>query len=140
MAVNEAHIRVRVRYQETDQMGIVYHSNYLVWFEIARSELFRQNGLPYSKIEEQDIIMPAVRASCDYRAPAHYDEEIEIYAWVEEVRNVSVTFGYKAVRVSDDRLVVEGSTKHAYLTDKERKIVRAPEKIQRMLEAIVVRK
>ena len=70
---------LRVRYAETDQMGIVYHSNYLIWFEVGRSELFRELDLPYTKFEEQGLGLAVVEASCRYRKPTHYDDNLTIF-------------------------------------------------------------
>ena len=71
-------IHLRVRYSETDKMGIVYHANYLVWFEVGRSELFRELDLPYTLLEEQGLGLAVIEASCRYRKPSHYDEDLVI--------------------------------------------------------------
>ena len=91
--------QVRVRYAETDQMGIVYYANYLVWFEIGRVELLRSLGLAYSQLEtEHECILPVVEASCRYRSPAKYDDEILIETRPVLLRGSVIKFGYRILR------------------------------------------
>ena len=121
----EFKVRTKVRYSETDQMGVVYYANYLVWFELGRSSVMDQLGFPYDKLEEHGFILPAVRSEARYLASAHYNEEIEIVSWVSELKNVTITFGHRVIRVSDSVLLATGSTKHAVLS-KDRKIIALP--------------
>src|SRR5258708_3854474 len=105
--------RVRVRYAETDQMGVVYHSNYLIWFEVGRVELIRQPGLDYKKMEEEDgcgISVGDVHAR--YRAPARYDDELVIETRLLAARGAVVRFGYRILRITDGLLLCEGETMH----------------------------
>jgi len=109
--------QVRVRYAETDQMGIVYYANYLVWFEIGRVEMLRSLGLAYSQMELEDrCILPVVEASCRYRAPARYDDEILIETRPALVRGSVVKFAYRILRKAADgaepTLLAEGETVH----------------------------
>jgi acyl-CoA thioester hydrolase len=105
--------RVRVRYAETDQMGVVYHANYLVWFEIGRVELMRQRGLDYKELEaEAGCGIAVVEATVRYKAPARYDDELVIETAVLKVRGPIIRFGYKILRVSDGLLLCEGETVH----------------------------
>ena len=105
--------RVRVRYAETDQMGIVYHANYLVWFEVGRVELLRQRGLTYKNIEiEERRGLAVVEASARYKAPARYDDELIVQTRVVGVRGPVVRFAYKIVRADDGVLLCEGETVH----------------------------
>jgi acyl-CoA thioester hydrolase len=105
--------RVRVRYAETDQMGVVYHANYLVWFEVGRVELLRQRGLTYKNIEiEEKRGLAVVEATARYKAPARYDDELTIETRVLMVRGSIVRFGYRVVRVEDGLLLCEGETVH----------------------------
>ncbi len=91
--------QVRVRYAETDQMGIVYYANYLVWFEIGRVELLRSLGLAYSQLEkEHECILPVVEASCRYRSPARYDDEILIETQPALLRGSVLKFAYRILR------------------------------------------
>jgi len=105
--------RVRVRYAETDQMGVVYHANYLVWFEIGRVELMRQRGLNYKEMEsEDDCGIAVVEATARYKAPARYDDELIIETTVTKARGPIICFGYRILRVTDELLLCEGETVH----------------------------
>jgi acyl-CoA thioester hydrolase len=105
--------RLRVRYAETDQMGVVYYANYLVWFEVGRAELMRQRGLDYKQMEiEEDCLMAVVEATARYKAPARYDEELIVETTVTGVRGPVVRFSYRVLRVADGALLCEGETVH----------------------------
>ena len=113
---------VRVRYAETDQMGIVYYANYLVWFEIGRVELLRSLGLAYSQMEIEDrCILPVVEANCRYRAPARYDDEILIETRPALVRHSVIKFAYRILRKDpgggQPALLAEGETVHVVCDD-----------------------
>ena len=104
---------VRVRYSETDKMGIVYYANYLIWFEIGRTEFCRVRGFSYRDMEENDDAFLVVAESyCRYKAPAFYDDELLIRTHITELRRRSLRFGYEIVRVSDDHVIAEGETGH----------------------------
>lgn len=113
---------IRVRYQETDQMGVVYHSNYFIWFEIGRTEFFRQLDLEYKVMEENNILVPVVDVSCKYKAPAKYDDEIIIKTRCESLKSVKIKFEYEIIRASDEKLLAEGYTVHAF-TSSDLKII-----------------
>lgn len=105
--------RVRVRYAETDQMGVVYHANYLVWFEIGRVEFIRQLGLDYKLMErEEGCGIAVVDVSARYKAPARYDDELVIHTRLIAARGPIIRFAYKIVRVADEVLLCEGETVH----------------------------
>jgi acyl-CoA thioester hydrolase len=107
------HTQIRVRYAETDQMGVVYHANYLVWFEIGRVELMRQRGLNYSRLEAEEGCWIAVaEAKVRYKAPARYDDELVIETRVVKVRGPIIHFGYKIIRKADALVLCEGETIH----------------------------
>ncbi|HZY63598.1 MAG TPA: thioesterase family protein [Edaphobacter sp.] len=109
--VSEA--RVRVRYAETDQMGVVYHANYLVWFEIGRVEYIRQLGLDYKSMErEEGCGIAVVDVSARYRSPARYDDELIIETRLLAARGPVIRFGYRIVRAADKALLCEGETVH----------------------------
>jgi acyl-CoA thioester hydrolase len=114
---------VRVRYAETDQMGIVYYANYLVWFEIGRVELMRSLGLAYSQLEtEHACILPVIEASCRYRSPARYDDEILIETQPSLLRRSVVKFAYRIYRKAHQKgkereLLAEGETVHVVCDD-----------------------
>jgi acyl-CoA thioester hydrolase len=134
-AVNET--RLRVRYAETDQMGVVYHSNHFIWFEVGRVELLRQLGFSYRDMETRDGRFIAVaEAKCRYRAPAHYDEEILVRTKLLNVRESVVHFGYELRRAEDAALIAEGETTHI-VTDANMKVAALPEKYLSVFRAAV---
>ncbi|MDP9037745.1 MAG: acyl-CoA thioesterase [Acidobacteriota bacterium] len=105
--------RIRVRYAETDQMGVVYHANYLVWFEVGRVELMRQQGLAYKDMErEEGAGIAVVQVDLRYRAPARYDDELVVETRVVLVRGPIIRFAYRVVRLDDATLLCEGETTH----------------------------
>ena len=125
-SVNET--RLRVRYAETDQMGVVYHSNHLVWFEVGRVELMRQLGFSYRDMERDDGCFIAVaEVKCRYRAPVYYDDEVLIRTRLKTVRESVVVFSYELVRADNNALVAEGETTHI-ATDSRMKVAALPEK------------
>jgi len=119
---------VRVRYAETDQMGVVYHANYLVWFEVGRVEFLRQLGFSYKDMEQQDdCCIAVVDARCRYKAPARYDDEVIVRTHLKNVRESLVHFGYELLRANDGLLLAEGETMHVVI-DAEMKKRAIPEK------------
>jgi acyl-CoA thioester hydrolase len=129
--------RVRVRYAETDQMGVVYHANYLVWFEIGRVELLRSLGFDYKRMETEDGCAIAVAAvSARYKAPARYDDELIIRTRVLRARGVLISFGYEVLRASDEVLLCEGETTHVVI-DGEMKKRNLPEKYATVLKKMI---
>ena len=125
----------RVRYAETDQMGVVYYANYLVWFEIGRSEFCRHHGFEYRDMEQQDgLCIIVAEASCRYKASAHYDDEVEVRTCLREMRKRVLIFGYEVHRPSDGRLLAEGETTHV-IVDREGKARALPEKYRELFAA-----
>ncbi len=125
-AFNET--RLRVRYAETDQMGVVYHSNHLIWFEVGRVELMRQMGFSYRDMERDDGCFIAVaEVKCRYRAPVYYDDEVLIRTRLKTVRESVVVFSYELVRADNNALVAEGETTHI-VTDSKMKVTALPQK------------
>ena len=131
MKVHE--IKTRVRYQETDQMGIVYYANFFVYFEMGRTEYLRSLGLPYSEMEKEHIYFPVAEAHCRFRSPAHYDDVLIIQTCVSELKHATIEFSYKVIRESDKNLIAEGSTKLACLNAKRRPTP-MPEKLRELLQ------
>ncbi len=121
---------LRVRYADTDQMGIAYYANYFVWFEEARTEYFRVKGYPYTKVEEKGTYLPVVEASCSYKAPARYDDLLEIQTEVPHHTRTSMTFEYKIF--CNGKLNAEGKTVHVFITQ-EGKPVGIPDEVKRIL-------
>jgi acyl-CoA thioester hydrolase len=115
--------QVRVRYAETDQMGVVYYANYLVWFELGRVELLRSAGLAYSKLEsDHGCILPVIEARCRYRSPARYDDEILIETRIAMVRDSVLKFAYRIYRKEsregeERKLLADGETVHLVCDD-----------------------
>lgn len=128
MSQRVGEVRLRVRYAETDQMGVVYHANHFVWFEVGRVELLRQLGFSYREMEQNDgCFIAVVDARCRYKAPVRYDDEVIVRTHLKNVRESLVHFGYELVRVSDGSLLAEGETTHI-VTDAEMKTRTIPEK------------
>jgi acyl-CoA thioester hydrolase len=118
---------LRVRYSETDKMGIVYYANYLIWFEIGRTEFCRARGFSYRDMEEnEDAFLVVAESYCRYKAPAYYDDELLVRTHVTELRRRSLRFGYEIVRVSDDQIIAEGETGHV-VTDATGRVRSFPE-------------
>jgi acyl-CoA thioester hydrolase len=106
-------VRVRVRYAETDQMGVVYHSNYLIWFEVGRVELIRSMGLDYKRMEgEEGCGIAVVDVHVRYRSPARYDDELVVETRLLAARGAVIKFSYRVLRVEDGVLLCEGETVH----------------------------
>jgi acyl-CoA thioester hydrolase len=126
LAVNET--RLRVRYAETDQMGVAYHSNHLIWFEVGRVELMRQMGFSYRDMErDEDRFIAVAEVTCRYRAPARYDEEVIVRTRLKHVRQSVVVFSYELVRAEGGEVLAEGETTHV-VTDSKMKVAPLPEK------------
>lgn len=116
--------RLRVRYAETDQMGVVYYANYFVWCEIGRVEFFRGLGYDYKQMElADDCHLPVVEASCRYRSPARYDDEVLIETTVTAMRTNVIKFGYRLLRVAPEgpQLLAEAETVHVSVDRQMRK-------------------
>jgi acyl-CoA thioester hydrolase len=124
--------RVRVRYAETDQMGVVYHSNYLVWFEIGRVELIRSIGLDYKRMEaEGGCGFAVVDVHVRYRLPARYDDELVVRTTLLAARGAVIRFGYKVLRVEDGALLCEGETVHVVVNKEMQKQSLPPQYAER---------
>jgi len=131
--------KLRVRYAETDQMGVVYHSNYIIWFEVGRVELLRQLGFTYKEMESQDECRIAVvDVKCRYKSPALYDDEIIVRTYLKNVRDSLIHFGYDVLRAGDRMLLAEGETTHIVVgRDMQKKVL--PEKYLLPFKAAVGR-
>lgn len=124
---------IRVRYAETDKMGIVHHSNYLVWFELGRSEFCRARGFSYKDMEEKDNALLVVAESyVRYKSPAFYEDVLIVRTQPGEIRSRSIRFIYEIYRASDDTLLAEGETLHV-VTDENKKVRSLPESYKEML-------
>src|SRR5881392_3659446 len=126
-------ITVRVRYAETDQMGVVYHANYLVWFEVGRCELLRTIGSSYRELEGTGIMLPVIEAHCEYRSPARYDDELVVKTSGGLLSPARVEFRYEIVRLADATVNAVGRTVHASI-DAAGKPCRLPDHIKGLFE------
>lgn len=124
---------IRVRYAETDKMGIVHHSNYLIWFELSRSEFCRARGFSYKDMEEKDNALLVVAESyCRFKSASFYEDVLIVRVQVAELRSRSMRFVYEIFRPSDAVLVAEGETLHI-VTDLDKKVRSIPESYKKML-------
>ena len=111
--------RLRVRYAETDQMGVVYYANYLVWMEVGRVELCKACGFNYRDMENEDGVLLAVaEAACRYRAPARFDDEVIVKTWIGEANSRVVTFAYEMRLADSETVLATGSTRHVFVNRK----------------------
>ena len=133
--VNET--RIRVRYAETDQMGVVYHANHFIWFEVGRVELLRQFGFSYKDMEREDgCFIAVVDARCRYKAPVHYDDEVVVRTYLKHVREKVIRFGYELRSAETGELLAEGETTHI-VANKQMKPRALPEKYLQVFRAAV---
>lgn len=122
--------RVRVRYAETDQMGVVYHANYFVWFEVGRTDWLREAGLTYRQLETEGLFLPVTEARCKYLASARYDDDLEIQTTAALVSPVRVGFDYTLTGPAG--VLATGATVHATL-DRQGRPIRVPDRIKEFL-------
>jgi acyl-CoA thioester hydrolase len=128
---------IRVRYAETDQMGVVYHANHFVWFEIGRVEFLRQLGFSYKDMEREDnCYIAVVDAQCRYKAPVHYDDEVVVRTSLTHVRDKVIRFGYELRSAESGELLAEGETTHI-VANAEMKPRALPEKYIKVFRAAV---
>jgi acyl-CoA thioester hydrolase len=127
-----AETRLRVRYAETDQMGVVYYANYLVWMEVGRVELCKACGFSYRDMEIDDGVLLAVaEAQCRYRAPARFDDEVIVKTWIAEANKRMVTFAYEMRLADSDTVLATGSTRHLFV-NRQMERTRMPDKYRRL--------
>ncbi len=133
--VNET--RIRVRYAETDQMGVVYHANHFIWFEVGRVELLRQLGFSYKEMETEDgCFIAVVDARCRYKAPVHYDDEVVVRTHLKHVRDSVIHFGYELLHAESCELLAEGETTHI-VADAQMKPRKLPDRYLRVFRGAV---
>jgi len=104
-------------YADTDAMGVVYHGNYIRWFEIGRTELLREVGFPYSEFEKVPVWMPLAHVYCEYKKPAYYDDLIEVVSYISEMGHASLSLKYEIRRKSTGELLACGNTRHGFTND-----------------------
>jgi acyl-CoA thioester hydrolase len=120
---------VRVRYAETDKMGVVYYANYLVWFEVGRTDWLRETGWSYREMEVDGLALPVIEAHCEYRQSAKYDDEIEVRTRASKASAVRIQFDYEVVRRADGVVIATGHTVHATI-DRQGRPVRLPDRVK----------
>ena len=120
-----------VRYGETDQMGVVHHSNYLRYFEVARLEWLSALGVSYTSMEKEGLIMPVIDVKVTYKTPALFDDSLTIYIFLSELPRVKIIFSYE-IKNQKDEIVCNGETTLAFLNTKTRKPVRCPEEFSEL--------
>jgi len=123
---------LRVRYAETDAMGIVYHGHYIVWFEVGRGEYMRQQGGDYAEFEAQGYYLPVIELDARFLAPARYGDLVTVRTWVEEMRSRGVTFAYEVVMRETGQTLATGHTRHVCV-DREGQVRRLPQKLRALL-------
>lgn len=129
-------ISLRVRYAETDQMGVVHHSAYFVWFEEARSDFMRARGSSYAEFERAGLMLPLSEASARYLAPARYDELVKVRVWIEELRSRALTFGYEVRSAASGQTLATGRTTHVVTTTSGKVVPWPPEWRARILNPV----
>ena len=126
-------IDIRVRYAETDKMGVVYYANYFVWFEIGRCELLRTIGRSYRELEAEGVGLPVIEAHCEYKSPARYDDALQVKTTGKLLSPARVEFAYEISRPCDGTVNATGRTVHAAIDTKGRPC-RLPDYIRELLE------
>jgi len=133
---NKTPVNIRVIYADTDAMGIVYHTNYIRWFETGRSELFRDMGILIKDVVASGINLPLTQVYCHYHHPAHYDEIVNIETQISYLKRVSMKFKYVVLNQTSERVLAEGYTVHA-CTDRNGNVIRIPECITHMIQSFL---
>lgn len=128
-------VEIEVRYAETDQMGVVHHSNYLVWFELARTALCRKTGYHYREIEEMGYQLLVTAAQLDYRLGARYGDTVRVDATLDRLTSRTLAFGYRVER--DGALLVRGSTDHVWVDVSRGRACRIPERLAEPFRSIL---
>ena len=124
--------KIRVRYAETDRMDVVYHSNYLIWFETARILMLDEIGMPYSEIEARGLFLPVLTVSAEYKSPARFDDQLEIHLFMKKKPRARIHFDYEVHR--GDELLAIGHSTHGFM-DQSGKGQRPPEDLLKLMEA-----
>lgn len=109
--------KIIVRYAETDKMGIVHHSNYLIWFEAGRTDFIKGSNISYSEMEAKGILIPLAESNCKYILGAKYEDELIIKTWIKELTPVKVEFNYSVFREKDQKEIAKGSTLHVFVNN-----------------------
>lgn len=114
---------VRVRYKDTDQMGVVYYANYFVWFEIGRTDFLRELGMSYKDLEQNGLYLPVIEAYCKYKNPARYDDQLKVITRLQFLQEVRLGFQYEIIHTGTGELLVQGETAHAFVSKAGKPVV-----------------
>ena len=125
----------RVPYADTDQMGVVYYGNYLTLFERSRNELMRSCGYTYKKCEEEGWMLPVIHAEVNYHSPAHYDDLLEVTAYVQSQKGVRLEIACEVRRKGEDRVLVDGFTRHCFVSTTSFRPIPPPEKFLAIIDS-----
>ncbi len=129
----ESKTQIRVRYADTDKMGVVYHSNYAIYFEVGRTEMFREIGLPYDEMEANNIMLPLVDLHINYKRPAHYDDLVTVTTTLKEMPNVKIRFDYE-IHNEKGELLVDGYATLVFIDSLRNRPTRIPDGIKNVIE------
>lgn len=129
----QSETKIRVRYGETDKMGYVYYGNYSLYFEVARTEMIRNLGFPYSRLEAEGVMMPVLSMNIKYIRPAFYDDELRIRVMIKELPETRVKFEYEVFNASD-KLITVGETILVFVDEKSMRPTKAPQALYEALE------
>lgn len=135
--VRHVESRTRVRYKETDQMGIAHHANYVVWFEIGRTDLCRATGIPYAEIESRGFILVVTEINCRYRTPFRYDDDVLIRTSVSSAASRAIKFAYELYDGAGQELRATGFSSHMWLDRNTRRPARADAEVMKAFEAFL---
>jgi len=133
MLISETYLVVR--YAETDQMGIVHHSNYPVWFEAGRTDFTKIMGMPYYSIEEEGLLLPLLELNCKYKSPARYGDEVVVRTSIKEITYTRIVFRYDVCKAGDEEILASGETMHVW-TDKDLKPVNIKKRAPHVYELL----
>jgi len=133
MLISETHFVVR--YAETDQMGIVHHSNYPIWFEAGRTDFIKKMGMPYSGIEKEGLLLPLLELNCRYKSPARYEDEVVVKTSIKEVTFTRTVFCYDVYKAADKKMLACGETVHVW-TDRNLKPVNIKKRAPHIYELL----
>ncbi len=114
---------VRVRYKDTDQMGVVYYANYFVWFEVGRTDFLREFGMSYKDLEQNELFLPVIEAYCKYKNPARYDDQLKVITRLQFLQEVRLGFQYEIIQADSGELLVQGETAHAFVNKSGKPVV-----------------
>ena len=114
---------VRVRYKDTDQMGVVYYANYFVWFEVGRTDFLREFGMSYKDLEQNELFLPVIEAYCKYKNPARYDDQLKVITRLQFLQEVRLGFQYEIIHADSGELLVQGETAHAFVNKSGKPVV-----------------